>query len=73
MGGSAISREAASRYYRGIDNFFKLYRPLVDAWRVYDNSGNVAPLMIASGAFADRDTVLDEKAWKAFKACAKAD
>lgn len=29
--------------------------------------------MIASGASADVETVIDEKAWKAFKACAKTD
>ncbi len=73
-GGHSIPEETIRRrYHRGIANFFTLYRPLADAWRVYDNSGNGAPRMIASGASADVETVIDEKAWKAFKACAKTD
>jgi len=71
-GGHSIPEDTIwRRYQRGIDNFFGLYRPLADAWRVYDNSGNLAPRMIASGASTEVETVLDEKAWKAFQACAK--
>ena len=28
------------RYNKGIENFFRLYRPLTDTWRMYDNSGH---------------------------------
>jgi len=27
------------RFHRSIENFFKVYRPLVDAWMLFDNSG----------------------------------
>ncbi len=33
------------RFDRGWENFCKLYRPLADAWAVYDNSG-VAPVLL---------------------------
>ncbi len=33
------------RYKAGWDNFVTLYRPLLDAWQVYDNSENEAVLL----------------------------
>ena len=36
------------RFYAGWRNFERIYRDLVDAWAVYDNSGDV-PLLIAEG------------------------
>ncbi len=27
------------RYYRGLNNFFKLFAPIADNWSIYDNSG----------------------------------
>jgi predicted ABC-type ATPase len=36
------------RFQAGIKNFFNLYRPLVDTWRIYDNSSEV-PRLIAKG------------------------
>lgn len=35
------------RYFRGIQNLFHLYRPLVDSWAIFDNSASV-PRRIAS-------------------------
>ena len=37
-----------SRFERGLINFSKVYRPLVDSWAIYDNSG-VSPVLIESG------------------------
>jgi predicted ABC-type ATPase len=37
------------RYAAGIANFHSLYRPLADAWIVYDNSAFSAPRIVASG------------------------
>ena len=34
------------RFYRSINNFFKLYRPLLDSWILFDNSGAI-PVPIA--------------------------
>jgi len=73
-GGHSIPEDTIRRrYHRGIDNFFRLYRPLAEAWRVYDNSGNQGPRLIGSGASTGVETVIDEKAWRAFQACAKGD
>ena len=36
------------RFHAGWRNFERIYRDLVDAWAVYDNSGDV-PLLIAEG------------------------
>jgi predicted ABC-type ATPase len=37
------------RYHAGIRNFFELYMPIADQWRVYDNSG-LTPRLIAVGS-----------------------
>ena len=37
------------RYYSGIRNFFDLYMPLADQWRIYDNSG-LTPRLVALGS-----------------------
>ena len=47
------------RYVSGINNFFKLYAPLVDCWMVYDNSDTPRTL-IAHGGKDVPTTVLDE-------------
>lgn len=36
------------RFKAGLQNFFNLYAPLVDSWRVYDNSSE-EPYLIAKG------------------------
>ena len=36
------------RFKAGVHNFFDLYRPLVDTWRLYDNSSEI-PRLIAKG------------------------
>ena len=36
------------RYYAGVKNFFDLYMPLADRWRIYDNSG-LTPRLVAIG------------------------
>ncbi len=37
------------RYYSGLGNFFKLYRPIADDWRFYDNTEISGPRLIALG------------------------
>jgi predicted ABC-type ATPase len=37
------------RYYAGVSNFFDLYMPLADQWRIYDNSA-LAPTLVAIGS-----------------------
>lgn len=36
------------RYFAGLRNFFSLYRPLANAWRMYDNSTDAGYELIAS-------------------------
>lgn len=47
-GGHYVPDETVRRRYdSGLNNFFRLYRPLVDTWRLYDNSGGGDPKLIA--------------------------
>lgn len=53
------------RYSRSVNNFFKLYRPLCNSWRVYDNSGDYSRFV----AFGDEshETILDGETWAQFE------
>jgi predicted ABC-type ATPase len=49
LGGHNVPTETIRRrYFAGIRNFFNLFQPLADSWRVYDNSAT-EPHLIASG------------------------
>jgi predicted ABC-type ATPase len=56
------------RYKTGLENFWRFYKPLADAWFVYDNSESPKTLPIACG-WKRRPVVgvLDEAAWKDFR------
>jgi predicted ABC-type ATPase len=42
MGGHQISEKVVRRrFYKGIKNLFKLYKPVLDSWTLFDNSGNI--------------------------------
>ncbi len=46
-GGHTIPETTVRRRFgRSLPNFFRFYKPLVDSWTIFDNSGNV-PKMIA--------------------------
>jgi predicted ABC-type ATPase len=50
MGGHDVPEETIRRRYRaGLRNFFALYRPLANTWRIYDNAESSGPRLIASG------------------------
>jgi predicted ABC-type ATPase len=49
------------RYARSVQNFFELYRPLADVWRVYDNTHGLRRL-IAFGSL-DQEYVFDGDTW----------
>ena len=51
------------RYYRGLKNFFQLYRGLSDSWIVYNNSG-VEPLPLAKGNANAVSYVYNNDIWK---------
>jgi predicted ABC-type ATPase len=49
QGGHSVPEEVVRRRFsRGRDHFETLYKPLVDAWMLYDNAGE-ASVLIASG------------------------
>ena len=48
------------RYEAGLRNFFALYRPIANVWRMYDNTHVGEPALIAKGALSVRETTL----WK---------
>jgi predicted ABC-type ATPase len=49
QGGHDVPETTIRRRFRnGLDNFHRLYRPLVDAWALYDNSGP-APVLLEWG------------------------
>lgn len=64
MGGHSVPEPTVRRRYRaGLRNFFGLYRPMADTWRMYDNSRAGGPRLIAAGE-ADRTArVLDKRTW----------
>ena len=67
MGGHNVPEETIRRRYRGgIRNFFNLYQPLADSWRVYDNS-STSPGLIAHGCGLRVESVSNESAWSRLK------
>jgi len=52
-GGHDIPKEVIHRrYWAGLNNLFRIYMPIVDAWSLYDN--NYSTLLIA-----DKDEIVD--------------
>lgn len=48
------------RYYLGLQNFYEVYAPLADRWRLYDSSGKGKPRLIEWGA----RRIVDRSLWK---------
>ena len=65
-GGHNIPIDVISRrYFRGIENLFKIYLPLCNEWAVFDNSDG-QPQMLAQGIKSEID-IIDPENWKLFK------
>lgn len=63
-GGHDIDRATIMRRYSaGLKNFFALYRPLADHWRMYDNSSDQGPRLIAEGRSTAAINVADKGIW----------
>ena len=63
-GGHHVPSDIVSRrYYRGLRNYFSLYRPLADLWRVYDNSGTSPARLVAEGSGESTSAVVDARTW----------
>jgi predicted ABC-type ATPase len=52
------------RYASGLRNFFRLYRPIADYWRFYENAAASGPRLIAIGKGAIDLQVRDDELWK---------
>ena len=64
MGGHDVPEETVRRRYAaGLRNFFSLYRPLANTWRIYDNSQSSGPFLIARGENSKVPQVSDENLW----------
>lgn len=48
------------RYVAGLNNFFSLYQPLANLWRVYDNTQTREPVLIVKGTLRVQQAAL----WK---------
>lgn len=71
IGGHGIPESTIERrYYRGMHNFFALYKPLAHRWRVYNNSGLDSPIRVASGGVGKRDRVYNADQWRRFSTLA---
>lgn len=55
------------RYQAGLRNFFRLYSPVVDTWRVYDNSRDEGPILIARGGLDGTMKIGDPEIWSALE------
>ena len=50
QGGHAVAEEVIRRRFtRGRENYERVYRPIVDAWSLYDNS-DASPILVSSGS-----------------------
>jgi predicted ABC-type ATPase len=64
-GGHAIPEETIRRrYWRSASNFARLYSPMVNQWRVYDNSRE-SPRLVAFRAAGEPVTVRAPRIWRA--------
>ncbi len=64
MGGHDVPEETIRRRYnKGIGSFFRLYRPLSDTWRIYDNSARKGPRIVADGGIDRGETIYDPAIW----------
>lgn len=64
-GGHSVPSEVVRRRYaRGIANFVNLYMPLATQWRVYDNSNESGPSLVAVGMQGTPPTIVRGPAWR---------
>jgi predicted ABC-type ATPase len=64
LGGHHVPSDVIQRrYQRGLRNFFTLYQPLVDSWRVYDNSGR-QPVLVAQRLVGEAEQIVVTNTWR---------
>lgn len=64
-GGHDVPEQTIRRRYRvGLRHFFEVYTPIVDTWRMYDNSRLEEPILIASGGESRNPRIMKPGVWK---------
>ncbi len=64
QGGHNIPKDVIyRRYFKGLQNFFKLYQPIADSWAFYDNSKFGSPEIIAEGG-QTAETIFNQEIWR---------
>lgn len=58
------------RYFKGLRNFFNLYKPIADSWMIYDNSNFGNPKIVAEGN-RNGDKIFEREIWD--KICRQAE
>jgi predicted ABC-type ATPase len=65
MGGHDVPEVTIrQRYRRSIQNLFRLYRPVVSTWRIYDTTRPGDPELVAHGDETGTELILEETAWQ---------
>ena len=68
MGGHDIDEKVVRRrFHKGISNFFRHYRQVLDSWSLFDNSGK-APHLIVEGKGGE-PKILDQELYGKVMAC----
>lgn len=71
LGGHDIPKDVIyRRYYKGLRNFFNLYKPIANTWTLFDNSNFGSAEIIAEGSGMN-DEVFNRKIWS--KICKQAE
>jgi predicted ABC-type ATPase len=71
-GGHNVPEETIRRRYTaGLRNFLELYQPLADSWRLYDNSDQKGPKLVALGRRTRVRRVVDAEAWNTITAASE--
>jgi len=64
-GGHDVPEATIRRRFRaGLRNFLRLYRPLADSWRLYDNSDFLSPRLLARQTGRSMPIVVDATLWR---------
>jgi predicted ABC-type ATPase len=67
LGGHLVPEEdVRRRYFRSIDNFLRLYRPIARSWQLVENTG-VSPVRIASGGQHTETVICHPERWSRFE------
>jgi predicted ABC-type ATPase len=63
-GGHAVpERTVRRRFHAGLTNFFSIYQPMADTWRIFDNSSTPPPSLVAAGRGKTVTLVEDASTW----------